>query len=50
MNDLLLELTREIIDLKMEKKKFDKEMVDKIKDVQKRIEDTVTREAVHEDH
>jgi len=38
MENLLLELTRELIDLKMEKKKFDKEMTDKIKDVEKRIE------------
>ena len=38
MDNLLLELTRELIDLKMEKRKFNKEMNDKIKDVQKRIE------------
>ena len=38
MENLLLELTRELIDLKMEKKKFDKEMTDRIKDVEKRIE------------
>lgn len=39
MENLLLELTRELIDLKTEKKKFDKEMNDKIKGVQKRIEE-----------
>jgi hypothetical protein len=38
MENLLLELTRELIDLKMEKRKFNKEMNDKIKDVEKRIE------------
>jgi hypothetical protein len=38
MENLLLELTRVLIDLKMEKKKFDKEMTEKIKDVEKRIE------------
>jgi len=38
MENLLLELTRELIDLKLEKKKFDKEMTERIKDVEKRIE------------
>lgn len=43
MENLLLELTRELIDLKMEKKKYDKEMNDKIKGVQKRIEEEVIK-------
>ncbi len=43
MKNLLLELTRELIDLKMEKKKFDKEMNDKIKGVQKRIEEEAVK-------
>lgn len=43
MDNLLLELTRELIDLKMEKKKFNKEQNDRIKDVEKRIEETAIR-------
>ena len=43
MDNLLLELTRELIDLKMEKKKFNKEQNDRIKDVEKRIEDAAIR-------
>jgi len=50
MTNLLLELTREIIDLKAEKKKYDKEMTDKINDVQKRIEDEAVRGAANEDN
>jgi hypothetical protein len=36
-DSLLLELTRELIDLRAEKKKFDKEMNEHIKDVNERI-------------
>lgn len=36
-DSLLLELTRELIDLRAEKKKFDKEMNERIKGVNERI-------------
>lgn len=45
MDNLLLELTRELMDLRIEKKKFNKEMNEKIKDVEKRIEEEATRGA-----
>lgn len=48
MDNLLLELTRELIDLKMEKKKFNKEQNDRIKDVEKRIEETAIRASAPE--
>lgn len=50
MNNLLLELVRELIDLKAEKKKYDKEMTDKINEVQKRIEDEAIKGAANEDN
>lgn len=43
MDNLLLELTRELMDLRIEKKKFNKEMNEKIKDVEKRIEEEAVR-------
>jgi hypothetical protein len=42
-SDLLLALTRELIDLKAEKKKFNKEMNESIKAVQERIEEEVAK-------
>ena len=41
-NELVTALTQELIDLKKEKKQYDKEMNEKIKDVQTRIEKEVT--------
>lgn len=42
--NLLLELTREVLDLQSEKKKYNKDMNEKIKAVQLRIRETVKDE------
>jgi hypothetical protein len=44
VKDLLLELTRELIDLKLEKKNYNRDMNEKLKDVNSRIAQVVKEE------